>query len=168
MPAVRKLRDGVGCDGFTVLTSAGEIAPAPRATRLEAFATGTPVGVSCICGPGAIASLPPMRQQFSASGPLRYLGSDPLQSRAEAERAGGLAHRAVDAIARAAGGNAPVGWVGVDMMLGDRDDGRFDRVLEVNPRLTTSFVPLAAASPRSLVRVMLDAAAGAQVHDGTT
>jgi len=167
-PAVRKLRDGVGCDGFTVLTSAGEIAPAPSETRLEAFVPGTPVGVSCICGPGTIASLPPMRQRFSASGPLRYLGSEPLQSRAEAERAGGLARRAVDAISRAAGGDTPAGWVGVDMILGDRDDGRADRVLEVNPRLTTSFVRLAAGSPRSLVRAMLDAAAGSQVHDGAT
>ena len=100
-----------------------------------------------------------MRQRFSASGPLRYLGSEPLQSRAEAERAGGLARRAVDAISRAAGGDTPAGWVGVDMILGARDDGRADRVLEVNPRLTTSFVRLAAGSPRSLVRAMLDAAA---------
>jgi predicted ATP-grasp superfamily ATP-dependent carboligase len=54
------------------------------------------------------------------------------------------------------------------MILGARDDGRDDRVLEVNPRLTTSFVRLAAGSPRSLVRAMLDAAAGSQVHNGAT
>jgi predicted ATP-grasp superfamily ATP-dependent carboligase len=52
------------------------------------------------------------------------------------------------------------------MILGARDDGRADRVLEVNPRLTTSFVWLAAGSPRSLVRTMLDMAAGSQVRDG--
>jgi predicted ATP-grasp superfamily ATP-dependent carboligase len=168
MPAVRKLRDGVGCDGFALLTSAGDVAPAPSAMRLEAFVVGTPVGVSCICGPGAIESLPPMRQRFTAAGPLRYLGSEPLESRAERDRATTLARRAVAAVAHAAGGDAPAGWVGVDMILGARDDGRADRVLEVNPRLTTSFVRLAAASPRSLVRAMLDAAAGSQVHDGAT
>jgi predicted ATP-grasp superfamily ATP-dependent carboligase len=52
------------------------------------------------------------------------------------------------------------------MILGPRDDGRADRVLEVNPRLTTSFVGLAAAAPRSLVRTMLDLAAGGRMNDG--
>ena len=41
------------------------------------------------------------------------------------------------------------------MIPGDRDDGLDDRVLEVNPRLTTSFVGLGAAG---LVRVIVDVA----------
>ena len=49
------------------------------------------------------------------------------------------------------------------MILGPRDDGRDDRVLEVNPRLTTSFVGLAAAAPTSLVRKLLDRALPAGV-----
>jgi predicted ATP-grasp superfamily ATP-dependent carboligase len=166
MPAVRKLRDGVGCEGFARIDSTGDAGPVPMPTRLEAFAPGMPVGVSCICGPGAIECLPPLRQQFTVAGPLRYLGSEPLESHAEADRATRLARRAVAAVAYAAGGSAPVGWVGVDMILGARDDGRADRVLEVNPRLTTSFVWLAAGWPRSLVRTMLDVAAGSQVRDG--
>jgi len=169
MPAVRKLRDGVGCDGLTVLAAAGEIAPAPCPTRLEAFAAGTPVGVSCICGPGAIESRPPLRQRFSPTDPPRLLGFEPLGSAALVTRARGLAQRAVSAIARAAGDRAEdgLGWVGVDMILGDRDDGRDDRVLEVNPRLTTSFVVLAAHAPGSLVRSMLDATAGRRVDHGS-
>jgi predicted ATP-grasp superfamily ATP-dependent carboligase len=166
MPAVRKLRDGVGCDGFALIASSCDAGPVPMPTRLEAFAAGTPVGVSCICGPGEIETLPAMRQRFTAAGPLRYLGSEPLDSHAAADRATRLARRAVAAVAHAAGGSEPVGWVGVDMILGVRDDGRADRVLEVNPRLTTSFVWLAAGSPRSLVRTMLDVAAGSQVRDG--
>ena len=166
MPAVRKLRDGVGCEGFARIDSTGDAGPVPMPTRLEAFAPGMPVGVSCICGPDAIECLPPLRQRFTVAEPLQYLGSEPLESHAEADRATRLARRAVAAVAHAAGGNAPAGWVGVDMILGARDDGRADRVLEVNPRLTTSFVRLAAGSPRSLVRAMLDVAAGSQVHDG--
>jgi predicted ATP-grasp superfamily ATP-dependent carboligase len=166
MPAVRKLRDGVGCEGFALLTSARDAGPVSSATRLEAFAPGMPVGVSCICGPGAIECLPPLRQRFTVAEPLQYLGSEPLESHAAADRATRLAQRAVAAVAHAAGGSEPVGWVGVDMILGARDDGRADRVLEVNPRLTTSFVGLAAAWPRSLVRTMLDMAAGSQVRDG--
>jgi hypothetical protein len=41
------------------------------------------------------------------------------------------------------------------MILGDREDGHADRVLEVNPRLTTAFVGLAARSATSLVAAML-------------
>lgn len=166
MPAVRKLRDGVGCEGFALLTSARDAGPVSSATRLEAFAPGMPVGVSCICGPGAIECLPPLRQRFTVAEPLQYLGSEPLESHAAADRAARLARRAVAAVAHAAGGSEPIGWVGVDMILGARDDGRADRVLEVNPRLTTSFVGLAAGWPRSLVRTMLDVAAGSQVRDG--
>ena len=44
------------------------------------------------------------------------------------------------------------------MILGDRDDGLDDRVLEVNPRLTTSFVGLGAAGAAGLVRVIVDVA----------
>ena len=167
LPAVRKLRDGVGCEGFEVLESACDVAPAPTAMRLEAFAAGMPVGVSCLCGPGVVEVLPPMRQWFTSAGPLRYLGGEPLASGPETDRALALARRAVDAIAHAAADDAPSGWVGVDMILGARDDGCADRVLEVNPRLTTSFVRLAASSPRSLVRWMVDVAAGSQVRDGT-
>ena len=165
-PAVRKLRDGVGGEGFSVVPSAGAT-PASHATRIEAFVPGTPVGVSCLCGPAGLRVLPPQRQRFAAGDPPRYLGGEPLPAGPAARRATALAARAVTAVARAAGAvGAGLGWVGVDMILGPRDDGRADRVLEVNPRLTTSFVGLAAAVPRSLVRTMLDLAAGRRVSDG--
>lgn len=168
MPAVRKLRDGVGGEGFARLTSVTDAEPVPQPTRLEAFAAGTPVGVSCLCGGGAVEVLPPMAQRFSSSMPPRYLGGEPLAPGPRADRAMSLARRAVDALARAAGeANAAVGWVGVDMILGARDDGRADRVLEVNPRLTTSFVLHAAAASRSLVRRMLDVAGHVRVSDGS-
>ena len=46
------------------------------------------------------------------------------------------------------------------MILGDRDDGSADRVLEINPRLTTSFVGLARAGSASLLGALLATAAG--------
>lgn len=161
LPAVRKLRDGVGGDGFAVVTAADHAAD-PRPTRLEPFVEGIPVGVSCLGGSRGVAVLPPMRQRFSAGLPPRFLGGEPLEPAALAARATGLAARAIAAVARAAGEGvgAARGWLGVDMILGGRDDGRADRVLEVNPRLTTSFVGFAAAAPRSLVRGWIDAAEG--------
>jgi predicted ATP-grasp superfamily ATP-dependent carboligase len=49
------------------------------------------------------------------------------------------------------------------MILGPQADGRGDRVLEVNPRLTTSFVGHAAAAATSLVRQSIEVAAGRTV-----
>ena len=157
MPAVRKIRDGVGCDAMVILRD-GSVGPSPRPTRLEAFAAGMPVGVSCLCGVQGIDVLPPMRQRFTPGDTPRYLASEPFDDASLAERASRLAQRAIAAVERAAGDGPAVGWVGVDMILGERDDGRNDRVLEVNPRLTTSFVWLAPRSGASLVRSMIDRA----------
>ncbi len=168
MPAVRKLRDGVGGEGFGVLGSAHDARPAPRPTRLEAFAAGTPIGVACLCGGGKIDVLPPLVQRFTAAASPRYLGGEPLSAGPQADRATALAMRAVQAVARAGGGDAPLGWVGIDMILGSRDDGRADRVLEVNPRLTTSFGQHATAAPQSLVRTLIGMATGSEMRDGAT
>lgn len=157
LPAVRKVRDGVGCEGMEILHRR-DVQPAAGPTRLEALVAGTPIGVSCLCGPRGIEVLPPMQQRFSGGDRPQYLGSDMLDDEGMARRAGALARRSVAAVASAAGGEQPVGWVGVDMMLGSREDGRLDRVLEVNPRLTVSFVWLAPRAPSSLVRSMIDRA----------
>ncbi|MGI9177176.1 MAG: ATP-grasp domain-containing protein [Pirellulales bacterium] len=160
LPAVRKHRASVGCDELLVV-GAGDAPPPPVAvpTRLEACAVGMPVGVSCILGPAGVQPLPPMRQRLTAGSRPRYLGGEPLVEPTRRSRARRLAVRAVAALAAAAGGTQ-AGWAGVDMILGPRDDGLDDRVLEVNPRLTTSFVGLTATAPRSLVRAIVDAAAG--------
>ena len=52
------------------------------------------------------------------------------------------------------------GWLGVDLILGNRPDCRDDRVLEVNPRLTTSLVGLSALFASSLVAAMIEAVTG--------
>lgn len=157
-PAIRKPRDGVGGEAVLRLDVAAP-APAavPQATRIEAFAAGEPVGVACLCGPGRIRPLVPLRQCFDATG--RYVGGEPVVDPVAAARAMGLAARAVAAVARASAGQ-PRGWVGVDMILGPAADGRDDRVLEVNPRFTTSFVGHAAGADSSLVAALLDVAAG--------
>ena len=161
-PAVRKLRDGVGGDGLIVVAAgAAPPEPAAGATRAEAWLPGVPVGVSCLCGPGGAVPLVPLRQFCSDSG-RRYLGGAPLPDEPRRRRAAALAVRSIAAVAAAAGG-AALGWVGVDMLLGGRDDGRADRVLEVNPRLTTSFVGHAAGAATSVVRDLISVAAGLRV-----
>lgn len=159
-PGVRKARASAGCDGLVVVQpGAAPPCPVPMATRVERWIDGTPVGVSCLGGPRGIVPLAALRQRFSVGPFLTYVGAAPLDDRGRRARAETLASRAVEALARR-DRTPPAGWIGVDMILGTRDDGLDDRVLEVNPRLTTSFVGLAAGSPASLVRAMLDVAEG--------
>ena len=155
LPAVRKARGGCGGEALEIIHRPG-VRPATGPTRLEALAAGVPVGVSLIGGPRATAALPPMRQRFSDGTSPRYLGSDLLPDGELARRATALALRAAASLV------AEAGWLGVDLILGDRADGRDDRVLEVNPRVTTSFVGLARLFASSLVAAMIEAASGEQ------
>jgi hypothetical protein len=167
LPSVRKARASAGCDGLVTVRPGDPLpCPAPVATRLEAECAGQPVGVSCLIRPQGVVPFAALVQQFS-SGPLPgYAGGKPLRTAGEQRRADGLAVRAVEALLRRDPGTARAGWVGVDMILGNRPDGLDDRVLEVNPRVTTSFVGLAAAAPASLVRAIVDAAAGRELDRG--
>lgn len=117
------------------------------------------MGVSCLCGPAGMVVLPPVRQRFTSGPRPAYLGGDVRLGEAGASRAGALARRAIRALESP--GRRARGWVGVDMILGDREDGGDDRVLEVNPRMTTSFVGLSALGSSSLLRAMLAVAQGA-------
>ena len=159
-PGVRKARASAGCDGLEVVQPGSPPpCPVPIATRVERWIEGTPVGVSCLVGPRGVVPLAALRQRFSAKPAVSYTGAAPLDDPGQRARAEDLATRALDALLRR-DGEPPAGWIGVDMILGTRHDGLDDRVLEVNPRMTTSFVGLAAGAPSSLVRAMLDVAQG--------
>ena len=153
LPAVRKARASCGGDGLEILAT-DDGPPAATPSRLECHVPGLPVGVSCICGAGATTVLPPLRQRFTAGAVPRYLGGDLLADEPLAARARTLARRAVAAL------GADAGWLGVDLILGDRGDGRDDRVLEVNPRITTSIVAHARLFETSLVAALISAAGG--------
>ncbi|HEV3003063.1 MAG TPA: ATP-grasp domain-containing protein, partial [Pirellulales bacterium] len=47
------------------------------------------------------------------------------------------------------------GYLGVDLVLGGPDDGSDDVVIEINPRLTTSYIGLRAACRENLAAAML-------------
>jgi predicted ATP-grasp superfamily ATP-dependent carboligase len=149
-PAIRKARGGCGGEAVEIIRASGA-SPAAVATRIEALAEGTPVGVSLICGRRGPTALPVMRQRFSGGIAPRYLGSEFLADEAAGRRATALALAAARAVA------ADAGWLGVDLILGERPDGHGDRILEINPRVTTSIVGQAGRLATSLVAAMIEA-----------
>jgi predicted ATP-grasp superfamily ATP-dependent carboligase len=144
-PAVLKPVYGAGSQD-TQLVAGPYDEPPPYAwpRRLEKYVPGLAASVAVLCGPAGSVSLIPCKQRLSDDGRLRYLGGElPL--------AGGLTDRAVDLGTRAlAALPATVGYVGIDLVLGRDPGGSDDVVIEVNPRLTTSYVGLRAAAQSNL------------------
>ena len=56
------------------------------------------------------------------------------------------------------------GYVGVDLILGDHPNGDGDYLIEVNPRLTTSYLGLRHIAETNLADAMLQIAQGEQPH----
>lgn len=154
-PAVLKPNDGAGSQD-TYVVSGPHDAPPPYAwpRRLEQYESGMAASVGILCGPAGSVPLAPCKQRISDDGRLRYLGGELPLVAGLAERASKLAQRAVAAMPVA------TGYVGVDLVLGREPDGTADYVIEVNPRLTTSYVGLRAASDGNLAAAMLQIASG--------
>lgn len=156
-PLVIKPRDGAGSQGVRLVRSAADYAAAVReqaSARVEEYCPGEAASVAILCGPRGNAPLAPCRQRLSDDGRLAYLGGSTPIPQNLAERATALANRAVATLEGA------VGYLGVDLVLGPEESGAGDRVIEINPRLTTSYVGLRAAYDSNLAGAMLEIAAG--------
>jgi predicted ATP-grasp superfamily ATP-dependent carboligase len=115
---------------------------------LEQYVPGLSVSVAALTGPNGSTVLEPCRQRISDDGRLRYLGGELPLAHGLAQRARNLAERAIGALP------ATVGYVGLDMILGREPDGSGDVVIELNPRLTTSYVGLRACAKTNLAEAM--------------
>jgi len=154
-PAVLKPVDGAGSQDVRLIDRPGEhLERMQSPQRLERFCPGLAASVAVLCGPRQHLPLAPCRQNLSDDGRFRYLGGSlPLDGR--------LAARARNLAARAAGALPdPLGYVGVDLVLSADESGADDVVIEINPRLTTSYVGLRESASGNLAAVMLDIAAG--------
>jgi predicted ATP-grasp superfamily ATP-dependent carboligase len=154
-PAVIKPIDGAGSQDTYFVRSAYDVPPAYAwQRRLEQFVPGMPASVGVLCGPAGNICLTPCKQRLSEDGRLRYLGGELPLAAGLAERAESLATKAIRALP------ATVGYVGVDLVLGREPNGSEDRVIEVNPRLTTSYVGLRATARSNLAEAMFNIARG--------
>lgn len=80
-----------------------------------------------------------------------YTGGSLITDAHDQRRASRLGQRALAALPQTQG------YVGIDLILGPSLDGKDDRVIEINPRLTTSYIGLRAATADNLAEAMLPA-----------
>jgi tyramine---L-glutamate ligase len=164
-PAVLKPIDGCGsqyvrriddlrCDHREALRREHSLESRPPAWRLEEFVPGTAASAAVLRGPGGDIVLPPCAQHLADDGTFAYRGgSCPLEPQL-AERAAGLAKKALSAMPPCRG------YIGIDLVLGAPADGSQDYVIEVNPRLTTSYIGLRALAETNLAAAMIDVVEG--------
>lgn len=122
---------------------------------VQQFVPGQAASVALLIGPAQILALLPAQQHLSRDGRFRYLGGSLPLAAPLTERATLLALQAV------AGIEGLQGYVGVDLVLGD--DG-IDYAIEINPRITTSYIGLRRLCRRNLAELMLQAAHGGELQ----
>jgi predicted ATP-grasp superfamily ATP-dependent carboligase len=159
-PAVIKPNDGAGSQDTYLCSERSQLEDVLRSyrrvARIEQYIVGTPASVSFLCGPAGCFPLVPCLQRLQLDHQIRYFGGAMPLGGSENRRAIALATRAVQTLPQA------LGYIGVDLILGN--DGATDCVIEINPRLTTSYVGLRAAARTNLAKAMLDIAEGLPPH----
>jgi predicted ATP-grasp superfamily ATP-dependent carboligase len=121
---------------------------------LQEFVPGRAASVAFLFGPKGHVPLVPTFQLISDDGRFKYQGGELPIPADLAERAVKLARRAVECVP------GLLGYVGVDLVLGDAEDGSADYAIEINPRLTTSYVGLRALADFNVAATMLKVATG--------
>ncbi len=124
---------------------------------LQRYVPGRAVSVAFLCGPQQRVPLLPCAQNLSTDGRFRYLGGYAPLEDGFAVRAVELVRRALDAVP------GLCGYVGVDLVLGASEGGSQDWVIEINPRLTTSYVGLRRLARSNLAAALVRVASGVSV-----
>jgi len=159
-PIVCKLRHGAGSREMYLALNVHEQYAAigfmgiQNQPIVQPFVCGIPASVSLLIGRSWRLALPAATQELSDDGRFTYLGGSLPLSDDLNDRAQHLALRAIGLI------DGLFGYVGVDLILGDAADGSGDVAIEINPRLTTSYVGLRALAKFNLAETMLALALG--------
>jgi len=162
-PIVWKPQDGAGSSVTFLLKSAQDVSRAKEELEaadhtgpmlVQQFVPGRATSVAFLCGTAGQVPLLPTFQLLSEDGRFKYRGGEVPIPGELAERAVKLARRAVECVP------GLIGYVGVDLVLGTAEDGSRDYAIEINPRLTTSYVGLRAIADFNIAEMMLKAAKG--------
>jgi len=162
-PFVQKHRFGAGSLEVCVVETMQPLNPDHL---LQRWVPGIVASISVVVDAGGrIHPLLPGRQRIADDGGFTYLGGLLPLEEPHASRLRRLAIQAVEAVMEQ---DAPLlGYVGVDAILGDGADGSQDYVLEINPRVTTSYVGLRRAASVNLLDLVRRAVQGEQLPDTT-
>jgi predicted ATP-grasp superfamily ATP-dependent carboligase len=161
-PLVCKPRFGAGSQATFRIDRSGALPDCLAVARaegwqgemmLQPFVAGTAASVSFLCGSNACVPLAPTTQILSNDGRFHYHGGELPLPPPLAERAVGVALSAINTVP------GLLGYVGVDVVLGDAGDC----VIEINPRLTTSYLGLRALAEDNLAEMMVRVVLGENV-----
>lgn len=167
-PLVGKPVDGAGCEGVVLMATKADLAPAlmhlQRATEREDFllveyVAGTDASVSLLVADGVALPLSLNRQEIAISNNhfIYQGGSVPLEHPLQ-PRALAVAQQAVFLIP------GLCGYVGVDLVLTEEEA----MIMEVNPRLTTSYVALRQVIDLNLAQASWEASLARHLPERVT
>ena len=162
---VVKARDGVGCEGMQRLT-VDQLRALQRESMqhndgdrwiVQPWLSGTAFSRTAIVDcHGHFHWLPVMRQLLHVDTTVTYRGGSLVLDDCLTDQQADHLQRAILALP-----GQPRGWIGVDFLL---DDSHQLTVIEINPRLTTSFVGLSQACDVSLAALIVRAVIGLHVE----
>ena len=153
---VRKPNDGVGSLDIRLVGEherhlIEELVDLNRKVRIEEFIEGPAFSVSVLGSPTGFLVLEPCDQKISDDGNFRYLGGQlPVSSASTRRELCKTAALVAQSLPRWHG------YLGLDMVVGS--EGAY--VIEINPRLTTSYVGLRKWYDQNLTQIVLDSAHG--------
>lgn len=160
-PYLLKPLEGAGGQGIRCVHAFSVPRPCAESQLATEYVSGVPASVALACGPRGIVALPPFRQLIGPN--FAYLGGRRILQTDWIRRAHRLALATVQALEQELD-EPPVGYLGVDLLLGPDPGGLDDVVLEVNPRLTTSYLGLRALAAGNLGAWILGHALGEPVR----
>jgi predicted ATP-grasp superfamily ATP-dependent carboligase len=169
-----KPRDGAGCHRISRFRSFDDVKRyveknLPRTSDrdrfiLQPWIAGEPGSVAVLCGPDQACVLPPMRQSIALTD---------MASSSHVEYGGGtgpwpaISQNVLDAFALTvlqSFPGSPLGWVGIDFVVPESNVTAESIVaIEVNPRLTTSYLGARKMVAENLADLIFRAASGQSV-----
>ena len=137
LPAVLKPKVGAGSEGVLLIDNWVSFSPPTdrHQWRLENFVEGIPVSVSVLCGHRESKLLKPTGQNFDHAPFGNYVAATFPLADEIGQRATQLAARTIRVLP------ATQGYIGIDMVIAS-SDASDDCVVEINPRLTMSYLKL--------------------------